>query len=131
KVIWSGPPPRLDMAGKAVLDQWRRLFAVKALRFELEGQPAGGWSVQFSGLLAKVPAQPVLTDFLVDLVYPVEAEEGAEVVARAGQRVLGVHRPLKGGGSATFLGFRPRDDQSASLGAEVRTWFEVLLALGA
>ena len=34
-------------------------------------------------------------------------------------------------GSTTFLGFRPRDDQAASLGAEVRTWFEILLALGA
>jgi hypothetical protein len=31
----------------------------------------------------------------------------------------------------TFLGFRPRDDQAASLGHEVRTWFEVLRALGA
>ena len=44
---------------------------------------------------------------------------------------MGVHRRASGKGSATFLGFRPRDDQSASLGAEVRTWFEILLALGA
>jgi hypothetical protein len=52
-------------------------------------------------------------------------------VARIGKKVVGVHRSLPGNGSATFLGFRPRDDQAASLGAEVRTWFEVLLALGA
>ena len=44
---------------------------------------------------------------------------------------MGTHRATARNGSATFLGFRPRDDQSASLGAEVRTWFEILLALGA
>jgi hypothetical protein len=30
-----------------------------------------------------------------------------------------------------YLGFRPRDDQSASTGSEIRTWFEILHALGA
>ena len=64
-------------------------------------------------------------------MYPVEPDAGAEVVARVGQKVVGIHRPTAGNGSATFLGFRPRDDQSASLGAEARTWFEILLALGA
>ena len=44
---------------------------------------------------------------------------------------LGVHRTVGQKGSATFLGFRPRDDQAASLGTEARTWFEILLALGA
>jgi len=37
--------------------------------------------------------------------------------------------PLSGGGSATFLGYRPRDDQSCSLGYETRNWFEVLHAI--
>ncbi len=36
-----------------------------------------------------------------------------------------------GGGTATFLGYRPRDDQSRSLGYETRNWFEVLDTLGA
>jgi hypothetical protein len=73
----------------------------------------------------------VLTDFLVDLVYPVEPDAGAEPVAAVNRQVIGVHRAAAKGGSATFLGFRPRDDQAASLGEEVRTWFEILLALGA
>ncbi len=44
---------------------------------------------------------------------------------------MGTHRPYPQGGSATFLGFRPRDNQSCSLGYDTRTWFDVLLALGA
>lgn len=131
KVIWSGPPCRFDLAGKSVLAQWQQLFGVKELRFDREGQGFGGWQIQFSGPLAKVPPQTILTDFLVDLIYPVEPAEGAEVVAKAGKEILGLHRALAEGGSATFLGFRPRDDQAASLGAEARTWFEILLALNA
>lgn len=131
KVIWSGPPCHFDLAGKSVLAKWQELFGVKALRFDREGQGFGGWQVQFSGALAKVPSQTILTDFLVDLIYPVEPAEGAEVVAKTGKEIIGVHRKFGPRGSATFLGFRPRDDQAASLGAEARTWFEILLALGA
>src|SRR5439155_20608183 len=52
-------------------------------------------------------------------------------VAKVGRKIVGSRRLLPKGGSATFLGFRPRDDQSGSLGQEVRAWFEILLALGA
>jgi hypothetical protein len=131
KLIWSGPPPRVDLAGKLVLAQWQKLFGVSALRFRLEGREAGGWQVQFSGALSQTPSQTILTDFLVDHIYPVEPDPAAELVARVGQDVVGVHRTVGQVGSATFLGFRPRDDQAASLGAESRTWFETLFALGA
>ena len=131
KLIWSGPPPRVDLSGQPVLARWQKLFGVKTLQFGVEGQIAGGWQVQFSGALSKVPPQTILTDFLVDLTYPVEPDAGAEVIAKVGPKIVGTHRPTGENGSATFLGFRPRDDQSASLGAEVRTWFEILLALGA
>jgi hypothetical protein len=131
KVLWSGPPPRVDLSGKPVLSEWQRLFGVKALRFDHEGHTAGGWQVLFSGALGKVPPQHILTDLLVDYIYPVEPDAGAETVARVGENVVGLHRKLSRSGSATFLGFRPRDDQAASLGVEVRTWFEILLALDA
>ena len=130
KVIWSGPPCRFDMAGKSVLTKWQQLFGVKELRFDREGFGYGGWQIQFSGVLAKVPTQTILTDLLVDLIYPAEPASDAEVVAKAGKEIIGIHRKLGKEGSATFLGFRPRDDQAASLGAEARTWFEILLALG-
>ena len=45
--------------------------------------------------------------------------------------MVGTLRRFEGGGSATFLGYRPRDDQARSLGYEMRNWFEVLSALGA
>jgi hypothetical protein len=68
----------------------------------------------------------ILSDFLVDRVYAVRARSGTSVVARMKGQVVGTQY-----GSATFLGFRPRDDQSRSLGYDSRTWFEILVALGA
>lgn len=131
KVIWSGPPPRLDFAGSSVLERWQAIFGVKALRFGLTGKMAPGRRVSFAGTLGGVPEQRILTDFLVDLTYPIESEPTAEVVARVVEDIVGTHRRTANGGSACFLGFRPRDDQAASLGEEVRTWFETLRALGA
>ncbi len=130
KVIWSGPPPRLDFSGQAVLDSWCDLFGVSNLLTRQDGFNAGGSRVDFEGCLRSVPAQIILTDFLVDLIYPVQPKDGTEIVARSSDRILGVNRTLPTGGSLTFLGFRPRDDQAASLGYETRTWFEVLNALG-
>lgn len=131
KLVWSGPPPRLDFAGQPVLERWQKLFGVKRTTFGIEGQAAPGRLIRFGGALQSVPSQTVLTDFLVDLTYPVEAEAAAESVALVSQQTVGVHRRVGNSGSTTFLGFRPRDDQAASLGEEVRTWFEILLALGA
>jgi hypothetical protein len=74
---------------------------------------------------------PVLTDFIVDRVYPIAPREGTETVARVAGQSCGTRRTLPGGGCAVALGFRPRDDQSASLGYEMRCWFETLSKLGA
>src|SRR5262249_2938271 len=70
---------------------------------------------------------------LVDCIYPVEpdSDSGIEIAARVGSDIVCVHRPVGKAGSITFLGFRPRDDQSASLGYESRSWFDVLRSLGA
>ena len=131
KLVWSGPPPRLDMGGKPALERWQRLCGVKSLQFDHEGVMSAGSIVEFEGALKQVPPQTILTDLLVDLTYPVEPVSGAFPVARNGGGVVGIHRFVPKGGSATFLGFRPRDDQSASLGYETRTWFEILKAFGA
>jgi hypothetical protein len=80
---------------------------------------------------------PVLTDFLVDRFFPLEAQKGSEPVAwvapggAAKPYCVGLRKPYPGGGQAVCLGFRPRDDQSASTGQEARAWFEILNALGA
>jgi hypothetical protein len=73
----------------------------------------------------------VLTHFLVDHVYPVSNIRDTEVVARLGRHIIGTHRKCSGGGSATFLGFRPLDNQSASLGYDTKTWFDILNTIGA
>ncbi len=131
RLIWSGPPPRLDMGGTNILDQWQKLLGIRALRFAHQGVMAPGEEVRFEGALKPVPPQLILTHFLVDQVYPVEPEASPETVARWGGQVVGVRWQRPSGGSTTFLGFRPRDDQAASLGYESRTWFELLKVLGA
>lgn len=81
----------------------------------------------------------ILTPFLVDRIYPIEPRGASDaggfnpprVAARVKDRVVATQRDLPGGGSLTVLGFRPRDDQSASLGYEARWWFEILDQLGA
>ena len=131
RIVWSGPPPVLTAEGGNALTTWCALFAVDYNPDRSEGIGAPGREVLFEGALAGVAPQTILTDFTVDRIYPVVPGDGAAPAARVKQHIVATHRPLDGGGSATFLGYRPRDDQSCSLGYETRNWFEVLSALGA
>ncbi|HOJ32504.1 MAG TPA: hypothetical protein PKY35_11015 [Candidatus Hydrogenedentes bacterium] len=132
RVIWSGPPPVLSREGSNVLHEWQEMFGVEYVPGVEEGLMAPGRQVVFSGVLADVKPQYILTDFLVDRIYPVALREGTQKVAEVRDRIVGTYRQsLSGKGSYTFLGYRPRDDQSQSLGYDVRNWFEVLCALGA
>lgn len=130
-VVWSGPPPMLLANGADALPQWQDLAGADYTPTRNEGLLAPGRQVLFEGALAGIPPMTVLTDFLVDRVYPVTPRENVQVVARVKGKVVGVHRVTPSGGSVTILGFRPRDDQSMSLGYEERHWFEILDALGA
>jgi len=131
RAIWSGPPPVLTAGGETALDGWQDLFGVDYTPGQNEGLVAPGRQVTFEGALADVAPQVILTDFLVDHIYPVTPRAGTDPVARVKEWTVGTQRSLPGGGSATFLGYRPRDDQSRSLGYETRNWFEVLDAVGA
>jgi hypothetical protein len=130
RLVWSGPPPVLTAEGEAALAAWQELFGVAHQPTKGDGFLAPGQEVRFGGVLAGVAPQIILTDFLVDRIHPVGPLEGTETVATAKGRIVGTHRRL-GRGTATFLGYRPRDDQSRSLGYDARNWFEVLSALGA
>ncbi len=133
RVVWSGPPPLLDSNGAPVLERWAALFGVEAKMAPaatFDGLRAPGVNVRFEGPLAAVPAQTILTDFMPDRVYPVIPLAGTEVSARLKDQVVGTVRHTPTGGSLACLAFRPRDDQSQSLGYEMRTWFEALNALG-
>ena len=130
KVIWSGPPPLVTAEGTKALPRWQKLFGVRYEPSPMLGQLAAGYEVRFEEILGSVPPQIILTDLLVDHIYPVDAGKDVEVVARTKGAVIGACRRV-GHGRAIYLGFRVRDDQSCHLGYDVRTWFEVLLALGA
>ncbi|MCC6143148.1 MAG: hypothetical protein IT368_05005 [Candidatus Hydrogenedentes bacterium] len=130
KLVWSGPPPVLSFEGGDALGPWQELMGVDYTPVHDEGLLVPGRILEFQGPLAGVAPQTILTDFLVDRIYPVVAREGTAVAAMVNTHVVGTHRAA-GAGSATVLGYRPRDDQAASLGYETRNWFEVLAALGA
>jgi hypothetical protein len=112
--------------GEPAREAWENIFGVDYEPQPGDGIVAPGKLVRFEGPLAKVEPQVILADFLVDHAYPVRPRPGSTVVARIKDWIVGTQR-----GSATFLGYRPRDDQSLSLGYDARNWFEVLDALGA
>ncbi|WP_423128727.1 hypothetical protein [Gaoshiqia sp. Z1-71] len=129
KVLWFGTPPLLDSEGNDCTRQWQELSGATYHVDNYMGEIAAGKEVVFSGSFSNVPKQTILTDFLVDRVYPVESN-GNEVLARCDGKTIGV-RTRHGQGEFYYLGFRPRDDQSQSLGYETRTLFETLNAAGA
>lgn len=131
RLIWSGPPPVLTFEGEPALAEWKTLFGVEYKPLVSEGKYAAGMQVEFLGRFAAVKPQIILTEFLPDRIYPVVPGAGVEAVAKVKRWTVATHRAYPGGGSATYLGYRPRDDQSASLGYETRNWFEILTTLGA
>jgi len=131
RVIWSGPPPLIFDDGTPALARWQNLFAVDHPPRQDDGLMVPGRQVVFEDILAGLPPMTVLTDLLVDRIYPVAPRQGARPLAWVTRHLVGTLRRLDGGGVAVFLGFRPRDDQSASLGHESRWWFEILDRLGA
>jgi hypothetical protein len=130
-VVWSGPPPVLLANGDSALPQWQDLVGVDYTPGRNEGLLPPGRQVLFEGALDGIPPMTILTDFIVDRIYPVTPRDSVQTVARVKGKPVGAHKALPGGGSVTFLGFRPRDDQSMSLGYEERHWFEILDAVGA
>ncbi|HOS92137.1 MAG TPA: hypothetical protein PLQ54_02395, partial [Armatimonadota bacterium] len=132
RAIWSGPPPLLGRDGEPVRARWADLFGVDPVASpDGLGEMAPGGRVTFEGALEGIEAQIILTDAVVDHIHPVGPREGTQVTARCAGRVVGTVRGTIAGGALAFVGYRPRDDQSASLGYETRNWFETLNALGA
>ena len=129
-VIWSGPPPILSDKGEPILERWTGLFGVDYTPKLNEGGMAPGRQVEFAGYLKGLPPQTILTDMLVDHIYPVTPQSGVQTTATTKGGVVGTRKQRDSGGSLNFLGFRPRDDQSKSLGYETRWWFEILNRFG-
>jgi len=126
KLFWFGPPPVIDGSGENCSQQWQDIFGVKYESERTFGQLAAGKRIDFAGQLNQLPYQYILTDFMIDQIHPVQAEAGTSPLAYCDGQLTGTAN-----GEAYFFGFRPRDDQSASLGYESRTLFEILNGLGA
>jgi len=129
KVVWCSAPPLLDSENKDCTAQWKRMFGVEYRHDRYMGEIAAGKKITFLNEFATVPTQTVLTDFLVDRIYPVEIS-GSKAIAECGDKTVGALN-RKGKGAFFYMGFRPRDDQSQSLGYEMRTMFEILNSAGA
>lgn len=126
RVIWSGPPATVDLTGAPIFDRWRRCFGIGEMRFSVLSRTFPGRRVEFEGTFAGMEPMTILTDFAIDGVYPHEPLDGNEVLGQCDFGVVASRR-----GNAVYLGYRPRDDQSASLGYETRGWFDALYRLGA
>jgi len=121
--IWFGPPPILNGNGERCLEKWERIFGVEYRSSSLQGIIAAGKKIEFK----EIPSQYILTEFVIDHIYPVEVLAGTSKLAFCDNDLL----VGTGNSNAYYFGFRPRDDQSASLGYETRTLFEVLDKVGA
>jgi len=129
-LVWCSAPPLLDQDGTFCYDKWQSLLGVEYQHDEYMGEIASGKRIEFENSLSQVPDQVILTDFLVDRIYPVKNLSSAETIAKVEEKIVGT-KHQKGEGFAYFFGFRPRDDQSQSLGYESRTLFEILSEIGA
>jgi len=130
RVIWFGPPPVIDGKGKNCLDRWNALFGVDYNPSIHMGQMAAGKVITFRNSFKNIPSQNILTEFLVDRVYPVKIDKGSELLADVDGLSIGSVKKT-GKGAFYFMGFRPRDDQSESLGYETGTMFSILAQVGA
>ena len=125
KVIWFGPPPLIDGSGKECLSNWEKLFGVRYKPTPYLGQIAPGEKIVFKNDFKNIPDQYILSDFLVDHIYPIKPQDGSEVLATISKKAVGT-KTGNGNGQTYFFGFRPRDDQSQSLGYETKTLFDIL-----
>ena len=129
-VVWCSMPPMIDNEGNYCTHAWQSLFNVTYAFDEYLGEMAPGKKIIFQQSFSDIPEQLIMTDFLVDRIYPVSVNSSnTEVVAKVEDQIVGT-KVKKGKGYAYYCGFRPRDDQSASLGYETRTLFEILNTIG-
>ncbi|MCP4164899.1 MAG: hypothetical protein GY759_03265 [Chloroflexi bacterium] len=139
-VVWSSMPPMLDREGRPIGEAWMQdVFGVKVVpATDPLGLAVPARQVCFEDILSHIAPMTILTDFIVDRVFPVTpVDNDTTVVATirtggaANGRCLGARKVYPGGGQALYLGLRPRDDQAACTGLEISTWFDILNALGA
>ena len=131
KVVWMSIPALTNAAGEDVSERFKKIFGLASIAAASEGEKHQGEKIAFTGRLSGIRPMTVPTDFVVDMVYPCLAADGAEVSATLNDHCVGVCKRYENGGLALYAGFRVRDDQSASLGEDIDSLYRVLVAMGA
>ena len=129
RVVWSSVPALRYEDGADCSGRFKKLFGLKEVAAPNRPVKLKGEKITFLGELASVAPMKVLTDYLPDYAYPLRVDD-AGVVARCNGVELGSY-VCRGKGACVYLGFRPRDDQSRSTGADVSTLFDILKAVDA
>lgn len=128
RLLWTGPAAlRYEEDGSSAEEDFLALFGLKTVSPLSAGLRLPDADISFCGDLEGIRSMRPLTDLLPDAVYPVVCDAPAATVN--GMTVGSVVQ--RGKGIAAYLGFRPRDDQSKSLGGDVSALFDVLMKLGA
>jgi hypothetical protein len=131
KIIWTSIYPVLSEEQQQITDEWKDLFGIGELYPAYKAIRARNSKITFGGLLGQVEDMTILTDMLPDLIYPVVSVSDGQPVAQCDDKIVGVVKEYDNGGLALYLGFRPRDDQSCSLGEDVSTLFSILMEIEA
>jgi len=131
KVLWMSIPALFDANGDDISDRFKKIFGIDSIVDAYAGEKCKNGAISFAGRLSDIKDMPILTDFLVDLVYPCTPSAGSEAVASINGKTAAVYKEYPNGGCALYAGFRVRDDQSCSLGADIDTLFKVLCAINA
>ncbi|MCX8064230.1 MAG: hypothetical protein N3G21_03575 [Candidatus Hydrogenedentes bacterium] len=126
-LIWIGTPSYFDLEGNKVIDNWNEMFGIKVELNQSLGCSASGKEVEFINTLSHIPPMPILTNFIVDYIYPLTPQSNTLPIAKCKGNIVGSEKIYnEKGGKAVYLGFRPRDNQSGSLGKETKWLFDIL-----
>ncbi|MBQ2957159.1 MAG: hypothetical protein IJE08_11930 [Clostridia bacterium] len=130
RLLWTGPAALRFEDGASAEQEFLEAMGLKRASSIGEGVQKEDAQVKFCGRFKDIADMTIRTGLLPDHVYPIEAGD-AEVIAEIDGVPVGAYAK-RGLGEVCYLGFRPRDDQSRSIGHEdVSTLFDVLMTLGA
>ncbi|MDD4773165.1 MAG: hypothetical protein PHZ09_06115, partial [Eubacteriales bacterium] len=130
KLLWQAAWPAMTEEGGPVTDCFKALFGIAGVTPACRPHTAKDRSIYFTGTFEGIEPMMVITDLLPDYIYPVEVSDG-ETVAFLDDKPVAACKYYDNGGVALYCGFRPRDDQSASLGYDKDTLFRLLEKMGA
>ncbi len=130
KVLWQAVYPVMSDDEKCVRKDFCDMFGIDSLTSAASPIKAADKNITFSGSLEGIAPMPVIDDLLPDYVYPLKTSDGESVAFLEDKCVASMKR-YENGGIALYCGFRPRDDQSKSLGYDIDTLYRILTKINA